>query len=146
MHLFQDELFILREHFNNIVKSTNDKIYKSVPIKNIHSFEDGSGKTSTLTKEENLINSTFVVPEVEGLNEIAGSWEVKKILKCIVVLPRNQPQLFANRKPLNSILLFGPPGTGKTHLVHALAYETNARFHCVTVSDILKPFVGESER
>lgn len=64
----------------------------------------------------------------------------------MVVLPRNQPQLFDGLKVSNSALLFGPPGTGKTHLVHALAYEANATLYSVTASDILSPLVGQSEK
>lgn len=86
------------------------------------------------------------IPKVEGLKNIAGLWEVKKILRSLIVLPRTQPQLFLNRKAFNSILLFGPPGTGKTQLVHALAYEANAKLYCVTVGDILTPLVGQSEK
>lgn len=97
-------------------------------------------------EQENLIKNTLEVPKVEGLKEIAGLWEVKKILKSLVVLPRSQPQLFINRKAFNSILLYGPPGTGKTQLVHALAFEANARLHSITVGDILTPLVGQSEK
>lgn len=93
-----------------------------------------------------MINGTLENPRVEGLEQIAGLWDVKKILKSLVVLPRRQPQLFMNRKAINSVLLFGPPGTGKTQLVHALAFEANARLHCITVGDILTPLVGQSEK
>lgn len=98
------------------------------------------------TEQEKLINSISEEPKVEGLKKIAGLWELKKVLKSLVILPRSQPQLFINRKAFNSILLFGPPGTGKTQLVHALAYEANAKLCCVTVGDILTPLVGQSEK
>lgn len=97
-------------------------------------------------EQETLINSTLEDPNVKGLKNIAGLWDVKKILKTLVILPRSQPQLFFNRKAFNSILLFGPPGTGKTQLAHALAYEAKAKLHCVTMGDILTPYVGQSEK
>lgn len=93
-----------------------------------------------------LVNDTIEVPRINGLKHIAGLWEVKRILKTLIFLPRSQPQLFANGKVCNSLLLFGPPGTGKTQLVHALAYESKMTLHSVSVSNILSPMVGQSEK
>nr|XP_023025950.1 vacuolar protein sorting-associated protein 4B-like [Leptinotarsa decemlineata] len=93
-----------------------------------------------------FVKGTIETPRINGLAEIAGLWEIKKTLKSLVVLPRTQPQLFLNRKASNSVLLFGPPGTGKTRLVHALAHEAGALLHSVSVSNILSHFVGQSEK
>lgn len=127
-----------------------ESIYKSTSSDNHQpSFKNipaNKEQNRNITDQESLINHTLEIPRVEGLNNIAGLWEVKKILKSLVVLPRNQPQLFVNRKAFNSILLFGPPGTGKTQLIHALAFQANANLHCVSVSDILTPMVGQSEK
>lgn len=103
-------------------------------------------KKSTVDTALEIVKSTIEIPRVNGLNEIAGLWEVKKVLKSLVILPQNQQQLFDNRKAYNSVLLFGPPGTGKTHLVHALASDANAVLHCVSISSMVSSFVGQTEK
>lgn len=85
-------------------------------------------------------------PRVTGLNDIAGLWEIKKVLKTLIMLPKQQPQLFINRKICKTILLFGPPGTGKTLLAHAISAEAKAVFHSISVGDILSSYIGETEK
>ncbi|XP_018570424.1 vacuolar protein sorting-associated protein 4-like [Anoplophora glabripennis] len=120
-----------RKYIPQIISSTK------VSSKMQHSRED---------RTQSIINSTIEIPAVNSLREIAGLWDVKKVLKSLVILPRNQPQLFINRRSCNSVLLFGPPGTGKTRLVHALASEANAVLHCISISAMLSPLVGQTEK
>nr|CAI5835524.1 unnamed protein product [Callosobruchus analis] len=87
---------------------------------------------------DRIIQRTRELPRVGSLEEIAGQWEVKKIMRSFAVLPRSQPQLYVNHKVCNSILPFGPPGTGKTRLVHALASEAKAVLHCINFIVYLK--------
>ncbi|VEN54050.1 unnamed protein product, partial [Callosobruchus maculatus] len=107
-----------------------------------------SQKTLSKEKEdiERIIKQTIEIPRVSSMEDIAGLWEVKKVMRSFAILPRSQPQLYVNHKVCNSILLFGPPGTGKTRLVHALASEAKAVLHCINSSNILSSYVGESER
>jgi transitional endoplasmic reticulum ATPase len=73
---------------------------------------------------------------------------VKQALKEAVELPLNTPESF-NRlgiKPPKGILLYGPPGVGKTYIVKALANESGANFISVKGPEILTMWVGESER
>lgn len=93
-----------------------------------------------------MVENTIETPRIQGFKEIAGLWEVKKMLKSLVILPKTQPQLFEKRKIFNSLLLFGPPGTGKTQLVHALAYEAEANLFCVTAGHTMSPLVGQTEK
>ncbi|XP_071054176.1 uncharacterized protein [Onthophagus taurus] len=81
----------------------------------------------------------------QGFQNIAGLQEIKSALTSNVILPFKQPQLFKGLK-LNCILLFGPPGTGKTKLVLATAAEAGAKLISISSSDILSPYVGESEK
>ncbi|KAF7284377.1 uncharacterized protein LOC143200955 [Rhynchophorus ferrugineus] len=85
-------------------------------------------------------------PTVLGFDDIAGLKDLKKILYTVVILPKQQPQLFYNRVPGNSILLYGPPGTGKTKLVHGIAAESGSILYCISLSDILSALVGETEK
>ncbi|XP_017777231.1 PREDICTED: suppressor protein of bem1/bed5 double mutants-like [Nicrophorus vespilloides] len=93
------------------------------------------------TVEDNKIK-----PKLSGLKDIAGYEDVKKQIKTLFVLPLKQPQLYLNRQSQKTLLLFGPPGTGKTQLVHALAAETNADIYSLTASTIMSAYIGETEK
>lgn len=93
-----------------------------------------------------IVQNTIETPKVTGLGDIVGLHEIKMNLKSVIILPQTQPQLFLNIKVCNTILLFGPPGTGKTRLVHALAAEAGAILHCISASDLLSHYVGQTEK
>ncbi|WP_437688467.1 AAA family ATPase [Sorangium sp. So ce176] len=80
--------------------------------------------------------------------EIGGLEEVKKAVHRAIILPLQRPELYAKygRKSGGGILLYGPPGCGKTLLARATAGECNLPFFNVRIEDILDPYVGVSER
>ncbi|XP_060516599.1 uncharacterized protein LOC132696056 isoform X2 [Cylas formicarius] len=92
------------------------------------------------------MQNTIEQPKVKGLDEIAGMTGIKKTLYALITLPRSQPQLFTNRSISNSFLLFGPPGTGKTRLIHALAAQSEAVLHTLSISDVMSSYVGATEK
>lgn len=74
-----------------------------------------------------------VVPPEEvgvGFNDIGALENVKRTLQEVVMLPLQRPELFSRGqllKPTKGVLLFGPPGTGKTMLAKAVAAESGGR-------------------
>jgi len=79
--------------------------------------------------------------------DIIGLERVKQILHNTIVMPRQAPHLFTgNRLPPRSLLLYGPPGVGKTHIARALAHEAQLAFFAVTSADIISKYVGDSAR
>jgi len=95
-----------------------------------------------------LIREVFVeVPEVRW-SDIGGLEDVKQQLREAVEWPLKYPQLFEKMgiRPPKGILLYGPPGVGKTLLAKAAATESEANFIAVNGPEILSKWVGESEK
>ena len=80
--------------------------------------------------------------------DIGGLEEVKEDLKEAVEWPLKTPEIFARLgiKPPKGILLFGPPGCGKTLLAKAVATESAANFITVKGPEVFSKWVGESEK
>lgn len=83
-----------------------------------------------------------------GFDDVGGHEEVKKQIHRRIIAPFQKPALFARfrRKAGGGVLLYGPPGCGKTLLARATAGECRARFINVPVTDVLDKYVGEPER
>ncbi|MHA2363860.1 MAG: CDC48 family AAA ATPase [Candidatus Hodarchaeales archaeon] len=81
-------------------------------------------------------------------DKIGGLKDIKQSLRESIEWPIRFPEIFnyANIKPPKGVLLFGSPGTGKTHIVRALANETRFNLISVKGSELLSKWVGESER
>ncbi|MCK5217840.1 MAG: AAA family ATPase, partial [Methanosarcinales archaeon] len=89
----------------------------------------------------------FEVPQVKW-NDIGGLNSIKQELVEAVEWPLKYPEAFEaiNSKPPKGIMLFGPPGTGKTMLAKATAYESEANFISIKGPELLSKYVGESEK
>jgi len=87
------------------------------------------------------------IPDVTW-DDIGGLEEIKQELREAVEWPLKYPKLFekAGIRPLNGILLFGPPGCGKTLLAKAIATESKSNFIAIKGPEIFSKWVGESER
>jgi vacuolar protein-sorting-associated protein 4 len=115
----------------------------------IGTSDSESGAISS--EEQELIDtiSGTIVTESPNVNwdDIAGLEHVKQALREAIVLPIAKPQLFKGaRKPWSGILLFGPPGCGKTLLAKAAATECKATFFSASSADLLSKWLGESEK
>ncbi len=87
------------------------------------------------------------VPDITW-EDVGGLEDVKQELREAVEWPLRYPQVFAKlaTKPPKGILLFGPPGTGKTMLAKAVANESECNFISVKGPELLSKWVGESEK
>lgn len=81
-------------------------------------------------------------------NDVVGLSEIKKLIHKKIILPFQKPSLFQRfkKKIGGGVLLYGPPGCGKTLLARATAGECNASFYNIEISDVLDMYIGESEQ
>jgi AAA+ superfamily predicted ATPase len=82
------------------------------------------------------------------LADVAGMTEVKKRLEAAFLAPMRNPELrrLYGKSMRGGLLLYGPPGCGKTFIARAVAGELGAKFIAVSFADIIDMFVGQSER
>ncbi len=87
------------------------------------------------------------VPDIR-FDDIAGLDDVKKAITTRMINPIKFPEKYKlyNKKTGGGVLLFGPPGTGKTMIAKAIACEVGAKFYAVKGSDVVSKWVGESEK
>ncbi|HEV7556500.1 MAG TPA: ATP-binding protein, partial [Kofleriaceae bacterium] len=80
--------------------------------------------------------------------DVGGLAEIKSQIEKRIILPFQKPSLFAKfkKKAGGGILLYGPPGCGKTLLARATAGQCKATFLNVAIEDVLDMYIGESER
>jgi transitional endoplasmic reticulum ATPase len=80
--------------------------------------------------------------------DVGGMESVKEEIRMKIILPLRQPDLFKayGKKAGGGILLYGPPGCGKTFLARATAGEVSAGFLAVGISDVLDMWIGQSEK
>jgi SpoVK/Ycf46/Vps4 family AAA+-type ATPase len=107
--------------------------------------DDGDGSASAGIEEADTYS-----PERAGLTlaDVAGMSEVKARLEAAFLAPMRNPDLrkLYHKSLRGGLLLYGPPGCGKTFVARAVAGELGAQFITVSFADLIDRYVGASER
>lgn len=120
---------------NNNINNTNNNQKK----------DDKSIVTNDL-RDKILSEIVESKPDVK-FDDVVGLVEAKQILKEIIIIPNLRPDLFTGlRSPPRGLLLFGPPGTGKTMIAKAVATECKCTFFSISASSLTSKYLGESEK
>lgn len=138
-------------HNLNRIYVQRAEVYKT-RVRVLQEFWDGS------TREENVSYESYQTTETSAFDElilreppevkwhdIVGLEDAKKAVKEAVVYPSLRPDIFPLGWP-KGILLFGPPGCGKTLLSAAVTNEVKATFISVDAASIMSKWLGEAER
>ena len=105
-----------------------------------------------LNEYENMIAMEIVAPEdiSVGFDDIGGLDTIIEELKESVIYPLTMPHLYRHAAPLlaapSGVLLYGPPGCGKTMLAKALAHESGASFINLHISTLTEKWYGDSNK
>lgn len=122
--------------------------------------EDGSDGSHTASRVDKLILNEYenqvalevVAPEdiPVGFNDVGGLEEIIEELKEAIIYPLTLPHLYSHGGPLLSapsgVLLYGPPGCGKTMLAKAVAHESGASFINLHISTLTEKWYGDSNK
>lgn len=108
-----------------------------------------SASASGLDEElfEDFEDGIFEKPDI-NFSHVGGMDKIKQEISLKIIKPLQHPELFAayGKKAGGGVLLYGPPGCGKTYLARATAGEINAKFISVGLHEILDMWIGNSEK
>lgn len=99
-------------------------------------------------KQADVISIDEIRPERVTFADVGGLESLKNTIEMKIIKPFMNPGLFTKfrKKSGGGILLYGPPGCGKTFIAKATAGECGANFYPVHISEILDPYFGVSEQ
>jgi len=125
----------------------SERLGVDLVAENNSELSDGRVRNAYGDDEENSLGLVPVRSDVKFVN-VGGLDSLKKEIAKKIILPMQQPELYKayGKKGGGGILMYGPPGCGKTFLARATAGEVDAKFLCIGIHEVLDMWVGKSER
>ena len=138
----EEENIIMNNNYNNIPNKSQEESLKKLFIEQ-EDFNLALSQIQPTSKREGF----STIPNVSWEN-VGGLKELREELYYDIVLPIINPQKLklVGLTKAAGVLLYGPPGCGKTLLAKAVANEAKANFISIKGPELLNKYVGESER
>lgn len=107
-----------------------------------------SGVKVRIGPEDEAVFDSDAPKETTTFDQVGGMEEIKRVIHRMVILPLSRPELYQKygRKSGGGVMLYGPPGCGKTLLARATAGECGLPFVNIRIEDVMDPYLGVSER
>ncbi|MBQ4822693.1 AAA family ATPase [Aquimarina sp. MMG016] len=139
---------------SNNISEAKDTYQTILNIDSLYQNDDFDHKLRLMSgpsKEENFVDNDakkFLKKPTIDFSDVGGMDEVKNQISLKIIKPLEHKDLYKayGKKIGGGILLYGPPGCGKTHLARATAGEINANFISIGINDILDMWIGSSEQ
>jgi transitional endoplasmic reticulum ATPase len=115
----------------------------------VHKVTDGPGVADESTEvilnyhDSHLPEGAFDIT----FEDVGGLSKQIKLIRELVQLPLSHPHVYRHLgiNPPRGVILYGPPGSGKSHLARAVANEVDARFYYINGPDVIGTYTGETE-
>ncbi|GCE31490.1 hypothetical protein KDA_69740 [Dictyobacter alpinus] len=121
--------------YQRILLSNGAQLLATVTLGGTHEVDD-------------YVDNDLVERPGVAFKDVGGMDVLKEQIKMNIIYPFQQPELFQSfgRKVGGGLLLYGPPGCGKTFLARATAGECQAHFIIISIHDVLDMYIGNSEK
>ncbi|PCJ64792.1 MAG: cell division protein [Bacteroidetes bacterium] len=130
-------------------------VYKRVKVLDENYSDDDLDASLTVRNAEEIafsedeeLDSSFLERPDINFADVGGMHDLKKQIDLKIIQPLNNPEIYKayGKKIGGGILLYGPPGCGKTYLAKATAGQIKAKFINVSLNDVLDMYIGNSEK
>ena len=145
------KLTLAKAYFKEENMAKAKEFYEEVLDEDPNLYDDELDETFRIKLdylEDEFLDAQFLEKPKISFADVGGMDDVKKEIELKIIKPLEHAELYAQygKKVGGGLLLYGPPGCGKTYIAKATAGEIKANFINVSLNDILDMFIGNSEK
>ncbi len=148
-HPENKEALMLLQHCQEKHTGTMEKNTLSENNESLPSIDSSNSTPTTDLPNKNSQDLQKYIEKAKiTFSDVGGMQELKEEVKLGIIYPFEKPELYAKygKKTGGGLLLYGPPGCGKTYIARATAGEIEAMFMSISIDDVLDMYIGQSEK